>query len=120
MVISIPLRVTIFSYTSANVAPSLFLFGIGAAFLPVTLINIIIVLTSREFTSISSASTTDMRIIEGGNRSLDSNGNYTSFLIPIEVDGTTSQYPSPTAFNFVCSVGLTTLANLATIFHYTY
>jgi hypothetical protein len=113
------LRVTIFSHTSADVAPSLFLFGIGAALLPVTLINIIIVLTSREFTSISSASTTDMRIIEGGNRSLYSNGNYTSFLIPIEVDGTTNQYPSPTAFNLVCSVGLVS-ANLATIFHYTY
>jgi hypothetical protein len=37
-----------------------------------------------------------------------------SILIPIEVDGTTNQYPSPTAFNIVFIVGLA-LAIVATI-----
>ena len=59
------LLVTIFHDTSADVTASLFLFGIGAALLPVTLINIIIALTPRDLTGISSAATSDMRIIGG-------------------------------------------------------
>lgn len=49
------LLVTIFHDTSADVTASLFLFGIGVALLPVTLINIIIALTPRDLTGISSA-----------------------------------------------------------------
>ncbi len=100
------LLVTLFHSTSSNVTASLFVFGIGAAFLPVTLINIIIALTPRELTGISSASTSDMRIIGGAIGPVIATVVLTSILVPIEVNGTTSQYPSPTAFNIVFIVGL--------------
>jgi MFS family permease len=108
------LLVTIFHNTSADVTASLFIFGIGAALLPVTLINIIIALTPRELTGISSAATSDMRIIGGAIGPVIATVIISSILIPIEVDGTTSQYPSPTAFNIVFVVGLV-LAIVATI-----
>jgi MFS family permease len=108
------LLVTIFHYSSAEVTASLFLFGIGAALLPVTLINIIIALTPRELTGISSAATSDMRIIGGAIGPVIATVIITSILIPIQVDGTTGQYPSPTAFNIVFIVGLA-LAIVATI-----
>jgi MFS family permease len=108
------LLATIFHDTSANVTASLFLFGIGAALLPVTLINIIIALTPRELTGISSAATSDMRIIGGAIGPVIATVIITSILIPIDVDGVTSQYPSPTAFNIVFIVGLV-LAIVATI-----
>jgi MFS family permease len=108
------LLVTIFHNTSADVTASLFIFGIGAALLPVTLINIIIALTPRELTGISSAATSDMRIIGGAIGPVIATVIISSILIPIEVDGTTSQYPSPTAFNIVFIVGLV-LAIVATI-----
>ncbi|MGH9994864.1 MAG: MFS transporter, partial [Nitrososphaeraceae archaeon] len=108
------LLVTIFHNTSADVTASLFIFGIGAALLPVTLINIIIALTPRELTGISSAATSDMRIIGGAIGPVMATVIISSILIPIEVDGTTSQYPSPTAFNIVFIVGLV-LAIVATI-----
>ena len=108
------LLVTIFHDTSADVTASLFLFGIGAALLPVTLINIIIALTPRDLTGISSAATSDMRIIGGAIGPVIAIVIITSILIPIEVDGTTGQYPSPTAFNIVFIVGLV-LAIVATI-----
>jgi len=108
------LLVTIFHDTSSDITASLFLFGIGAALLPVTLINIIIALTPRELTGISSAATSDMRIIGGAIGPVIATVILTSILIPIEVDGTTSQYPSPTAFNIVFIVGLA-LAVVATI-----
>ena len=66
LIISISfLLITLFHSSSAAVTGSLFLFGIGAALLPVTLINIIIALTPKELTGISSAATSDMRIIGG-------------------------------------------------------
>jgi MFS family permease len=108
------LLVTIFHDTSADVTASLFLFGIGAALLPVTLINIIIALTPRDLTGISSAATSDMRIIGGAIGPVIAIVIISSILIPIEVDGTTGQYPSPTAFNIVFIVGLV-LAVVATI-----
>ena len=108
------LLVTIFHDTSADVTASLFLFGIGAALLPVTLINIIIALTPRDLTGISSAATSDMRIIGGAIGPVIAIVIISSILIPIEVDGTTGQYPSPTAFNIVFIVGLV-LAIVATI-----
>ena len=108
------LLVTIFHYSSAEVTASLFLFGIGAALLPVTLINIIIALTPRELTGISSAATSDMRIIGGAIGPVIATVIISSILIPIEVDGTTSQYPSPTAFNIVFIIGFA-LAIVATI-----
>ncbi|MFY9966812.1 MAG: MFS transporter [Nitrososphaeraceae archaeon] len=108
------LLVTIFHNTSADVTASLFIFGIGAALLPVTLINIIIALTPRELTGISSAATSDMRIIGGAIGPVIATVIISSILIPIEVDGTTNQYPSPTAFNIVFIVGLV-LAIVATI-----
>jgi MFS family permease len=100
------LLVTLFHSTSSDVTASLFLFGIGAALLPVTLINIIIALTPRELTGISSAATSDMRIIGGAIGPVIATVILSSMLVPIEVDGTTSQYPSPTAFNVVFVVGL--------------
>jgi MFS family permease len=100
------LLVTLFHSTSSNVTASLFIFGIGAALLPVTLINIIIALTPRQLTGISSASTSDMRIIGGAIGPVIATVILTSILVPIEVNGTTSQYPSPTAFNIVFIVGL--------------
>jgi len=108
------LLVTIFHDTSADVTGSLFIFGIGAALLPVTLINIIIALTPRDLTGISSAATSDMRIIGGAIGPVIATVIITSILIPIDVDGTTSQYPSPTAFNIVFIVGLV-LSVVATI-----
>jgi MFS family permease len=98
--------VTLFHSTSSNVTASLFLFGIGAALLPVTLINIIIALTPRQLTGISSASTSDMRIIGGAIGPVIATVILSSILVPIEVNGTTSQYPSPTAFNIVFIIGL--------------
>ena len=100
------LLITLFHSTSSDVTASLFLFGIGAALLPVTLINIIIALTPRELTGISSAATSDMRIIGGAIGPVIATVILSSMLVPIEVDGTTSQYPSPTAFNVVFVVGL--------------
>lgn len=92
----------------------MFLFGIGAALLPFTLINIIIALTPRELTGIFSAATSDMRIIGGAIGPIIATVIISSILIPIEVDGTTNQYSSPTAFNIVFIVGLA-LAIVATI-----
>jgi MFS family permease len=100
------LLVTLFHSTSSNVTSSLFLFGIGAALLPVTLINIIIALTPRELTGISSASTSDMRIIGGAIGPVIATVILSSILVPIEVNGTTNKYPSPVAFNIVFIVGL--------------
>jgi MFS family permease len=100
------LLVTLFHSTSSNVTGSLFLFGIGAALIPVTLINIIISLTPRELTGISSASTSDMRIIGGAIGPVIATVIITSILVSIEVDGVVGQYPSPTAFNIVLIVGL--------------
>jgi hypothetical protein len=82
--------------------------------LPVTLINIIIALTPRELTGISSAATSDMRIIGGAIGPVIATVIITSILIPIDVDGVTGQYPSPSAFNIVFIVGLA-LAIVATI-----
>jgi MFS family permease len=100
------LLVTLFHSTSSNVAGSLFLFGIGAALLPVTLINIIISLTPRELTGISSASTSDMRIIGGAIGPVIATVIITSILVSVEVDGVVEEYPSPSAFNIVFIVGL--------------
>jgi len=108
------LLATLFHDTSSGTTSSLFLFGIGAALLPVTLINIIIALTPRDLTGISSAATSDMRIIGGAIGPVIATVILTSMLIPIEVDGTTSQYPSPTAFDVVFIVGLA-LAIVATM-----
>lgn len=108
------LIVTIFHDTSADVTAALFLFGIGAALLPFTLINIIITLIPRELTGISSAATSDMRIIGGAIGPVIATVIISSILIPIEFDGTTNQYSSPTAFNIVFIVGLA-LAIVATI-----
>jgi MFS family permease len=100
------LLVTIFHSSSAGVSGSLFLFGIGAALLPVTLINIIIALTPRELTGISSAATSDMRIIGGAIGPVIATVIVNSILVTIQVDGSAGQYPSPIAFNIVFIVGL--------------
>jgi MFS family permease len=100
------LLVTIFHSSSASVSGSLFLFGIGAALLPVTLINIIIALTPKELTGISSAATSDMRIIGGAIGPVIATVIVTSILISIQVDGSAGQYPSPITFNIVFIVGL--------------
>jgi MFS family permease len=100
------LLVTLFHSTSSDVAGSLFLFGIGAALLPVTLINIIISLTPMQLTGISSASTSDMRIIGGAIGPVIATVIITSILVSIEVDGVVGGYPSPSAFNIVFIVGL--------------
>jgi hypothetical protein len=94
-----------FHSTSSDVAGTLFLFGIGAALLPVTLINIIISLTPTELTGISSASTSDMRIIGGATGPGIATVIMTSILVG-EVNGVVGDYPSPTAFNVVFIVGL--------------
>jgi MFS family permease len=100
------LLVSLFHSTSSNVAGSLFLFGIGAALLPVTLINIIISLTPKQLTGISSASTSDMRIIGGAIGPVIATVIITSILVSVEVDGVVGEYPSPSAFNIVFIVGL--------------
>jgi MFS family permease len=100
------LLVSLFHSTSSNVAGSLFLFGIGAALLPVTLINIIISLTPKQLTGISSASTSDMRIIGGAIGPVIATVIITSLLVSVEVDGVVGEYPSPSAFNIVFIVGL--------------
>jgi MFS family permease len=78
------------------------------------LINIIISLTPRELTGISSAATSDMRIIGGAIGPVIATVIVTSILVSIEVDGSVGQYPSPTAFNIVFIVGLV-LSIVATI-----
>ncbi|MGA7543184.1 MAG: MFS transporter, partial [Nitrososphaeraceae archaeon] len=100
------LLVTLFHSTASDVAGSLFLFGIGAALLPVTLINIIISLTPRQLTGISGASTSDMRIIGGAIGPVIATVIITSILVSVEVDGVVGEYPSPSAFNLVLLVGL--------------
>lgn len=99
------LLVTLFHSTSSDVTGSLFLFGIGAALLPVTLINNIISLTPKQLTGISSASTSDMRIIGGAIGPVIATVIITSILVSVEVDGV-GEYPSPSAFNIVFIVGL--------------
>lgn len=98
--------VALFQSTASGIAGSLFLFGIGAALLPITLINIIISLTPRELTGISSAATSDMRIIGGAIGPVIATVIMSSILVSIEVDGNVGEYPSPTAFNIVFLVGL--------------
>ena len=100
------LIVTILHSTAPEVGGSLFLFGIAASLLPVTLLNIIIALTPRKFTGISSASSSDMRIIGGAIGPVIATLILTSSLVSIDVDGTTSEYPSPTTFDIVFLVGL--------------
>jgi MFS family permease len=100
------LLITVFHSSSSGVTGSLFLFGIGAAFVPITLINIIIALTPRESTGISSAATSDMRIIGGAIGPVIAAVIMSSILVTIEVEGTSGEYPSPTAFNIVFVVGL--------------
>lgn len=98
--------IALFQSTASGIAGSLFLFGIGAALLPITLINIIISLTPRELTGISSAATSDMRIIGGAIGPVIATVIMTSILVSIEVNGDVGEYPSPTAFNIVFLVGL--------------
>lgn len=100
------LLVTLFHSKSSEVAGSLFLFGIGAALLPITLINIIISLTPKELTGISSAATSDMRIIGGAIGPVIATVIISSILVSVEVDGSVGEYPSPNAFNIVFIVGL--------------
>lgn len=100
------LIVTLFHSTSSEVAGSLFLFGIGAALLPITLINIIISLTPKELTGISSAATSDMRVIGGAIGPVIATVIMSSILVSVEVDGSVGEYPSPNAFNIVFIVGL--------------
>jgi MFS family permease len=99
------LIITLYHSTSSGITGSLFLFGIGAALVPVTLINIIIALTPRESTGISSAATSDMRIIGGAIGPVIAAVIMSSILVTIEVEGTSGEYPSPTAFNIVYVVG---------------
>lgn len=98
--------ITIFHYTASQVAGSLFLFGIAASLLPVTLLNIIIALTPKKFTGISSASSSDMRIIGGAIGPVIATLILSSSLVSIDVNGTTSEYPSPNTFSIVLFVGL--------------
>jgi MFS family permease len=100
------LFLTLYHSTPSAVTGSLFLFGIGAALIPVTLINIIISLTPREFTGISSAATSDMRIIGGAIGPVIAAVIMSSILVSIEVEGTSAEYPSPIAFNIVFITGL--------------
>jgi MFS family permease len=100
------LFITLYHSTSSAVTGSLFLFGIGAALIPVTLINIIIALTPREFTGISSAATSDMRIIGGAIGPVIAAVIMSSILVSIEVEDTSGEYPSPIAFNIVFIAGL--------------
>jgi MFS family permease len=100
------LLLTLYHSTSSAVTGSLFLFGIGAALIPVTLINIIIALTPRESTGISSAATSDMRIIGGAIGPVIAAVIMSSILVSIEVEGTSAEYPSPIAFNIVFIAGL--------------
>lgn len=100
------LIIILFHFTSAQVRGSLFLFGIAAALLPVALLNIIIALTPNEFTGISSASSIDMRIIGGAIGPVIATLIMSSSLVSIEVGGTTNEYPSPDAFDYVFFVGL--------------
>lgn len=100
------LIITLFHFTGAQVRGSLFLFGIAAALLPVTLLNIIIALTPREFTGISSASSSDMRIIGAAIGPVIATLIMSSSLVSIEVGGTTNEYPSPNAFDYVFFIGL--------------
>jgi MFS family permease len=100
------LLVTLFHFTSSEVAGSLFLFGIGAALLPITLINIIISLTPKELTGISSAATSDMRVIGGAIGPVIATVIISSILVSVEVDGSVGEYPSPNTFNIVFIVGL--------------
>ncbi|MGC1133568.1 MAG: MFS transporter [Nitrososphaeraceae archaeon] len=100
------LIITLFHYTGAQVRSSLFLFGIAAALLPVALLNIIIALTPKKFTGISSASRSDMRIIGAAIGPVIATLIMSSSLVSIEADGTTNEYPSPNAFDYVFLVGL--------------
>jgi MFS family permease len=100
------LLITLFHSTGAEVGGSLFLFGLAAALLPVTLLNIIIALIPREFTGISAASSSDMRIIGGAIGPVIATLIMSSTLVSIDVNGTTSEYPSQTAFSSVFLVGL--------------
>jgi len=100
------LLITIFHSTGSEGGGSLFLFGMAAALLPVTLFNIIITLIPKKFTGISAASSSDMRIIGGAIGPVIATLIMSSTMVNIEMDGTTSEYPSQAAFNNVFFVGL--------------
>ncbi|MGD1834198.1 MAG: MFS transporter [Nitrososphaeraceae archaeon] len=100
------LMLTLFTSSKSGVTAALFVFGIGASLLPISLTNITIKLTPTEFTGIASAATSDMRIIGGAIGPVITMVILSSFLIPLNVDGTSGDYASPTAFEIVFLVGL--------------
>ena len=100
------LLLTLFTSSQSGVTAALFVFGIGASILPISLTNITIKLTPNEFTGIASAATSDMRIIGGAIGPVITMVILSSLLVTINVDGTSGNYPSPTAFEIIFLVGL--------------
>ena len=111
------LLLTLFHSTSSQVAGTLVLFGIGAALLPVTLVNTLISFTPREFTGISSAATSTMRIVGGAIGPVITTVILSSSLVPIAMDGATKDFPSPITFTIVFGVAvIMSIASLVLVY----
>lgn len=100
------LLLTLFHSTPSQVAGNLVLFGIGAGLLPVTLVNTLISFTPREFTGISSAATSTMRIVGGAIGPVITTVILSSSLVPITMDDVTKDFPSPITFTIVFGIAV--------------
>ena len=100
------LMLLFFHYSSAGINSSLFIFGIAGALLPTTLINVIIGITPKEYTGISSAITNMMRIVGGAIGPVITTVILATSTIDITVDNVEGTYPSPVTFNILFIVGL--------------
>lgn len=111
------LLLTLFHSTPSQVAGNLVLFGIGAALLPVTLVNTLISFTPREFTGISSAATSTMRIVGGAIGPVITTVILSSSLVPITMDDVTKDFPSPITFTIVFGVAvIMSIASLVLVY----
>ena len=95
-----------FHSSSGGINASLFIFGIAGALLPTTLINVIIGITPKEYTGISSAITNMMRIVGGAIGPVITTVILGISTINITVDNVEGTYPSPETFNILFIVGL--------------
>ena len=111
------LLLTLFHSTPSQIAGNLVLFGIGAALLPVTLVNTLISFTPREFTGISSAATSTMRIVGGAIGPVITTVILSSSLVPITMDGATKDFPSPITFTIVFGIAvIMSIASLVLVY----
>jgi MFS family permease len=91
---------------SGGINAGLFIFGMGSALIPNTVIVTIISFTPVEYTGISSAATNMMRIIGGAIGPVITTVILTSATISITVNEVEKSYPDPITYNVLYVVGV--------------